>query len=94
MEKKRPADHDFAPSFSLCSYDSGTLCDLNGQPREAVVKFQCSPSGRDGIKQITETATCAYTVDFESRELCKHPEFQAKTSNVHHIQCQPLNPVT
>jgi len=71
-------------------YDSGTQCDLNGLPREAVVKFSCSPTGRDGITQITETSTCAYVVDFESRELCKHPEFQAKTSNLHHIQCQPI----
>ena len=71
-------------------FDSGTKCDLNGQPREAVVNFHCSPNSRDSIKQVTETSTCSYVVDFESKELCKHPEFKQTTADINHIHCNLL----
>jgi hypothetical protein len=72
------------------AYDHGTSCDLNGIPRETIVNFYCSPNMKDAIKQVTETSTCSYVVDFESKELCKHEEFQQKESDINHIECSPL----
>ena len=38
-------------------YDSGTQCDLNGLPREAVVKFFCSPTGNETLCLFRFSAT-------------------------------------
>ena len=69
-------------------YDHGTKCDLNGMPRETVVNFSCSPSFKDAIKQVRETSSCSYVVDFESKELCKwRPD---KPINILNIRCNKV----
>ena len=71
-------------------FDEGTKCDLTSMPRTTIVNFSCSSASKDSLKTVTETSSCAYVVDFESKELCKHEEFQKEAASVHHIDCKPV----
>ena len=43
---------------------------------------------------VTETASCKYAVEIESKELCKHQDFQQKRERIHQIRCHPVATVS
>ena len=75
-------------------YGNGTMCDMNGKPREAELRLQCSPGEPSFLASVEEMATCRYLVHFSTNLLCKHPGFAADESKeeVHNVQCEPLGP--
>lgn len=55
-------------------FSGGTMCGATGKPREAVVKFLCSPEHTDDLPemmtQINEVETCRYEVVIAGRLAC------------------------
>uniref|UniRef100_A0A8D8W7U9 Endoplasmic reticulum lectin 1 n=1 Tax=Cacopsylla melanoneura TaxID=428564 RepID=A0A8D8W7U9_9HEMI len=72
----------------------GTLCDLNGEPRETRVLYMCHATGRHDIYSLKETSTCKYEVIILTSLLCKHPKFKAPETGEHNIYCRPQLPST
>lgn len=72
----------------------GTLCDLNGEPRETRVLYMCHSTGRQDIYSLKETSTCKYEVIILTSLLCKHPKFKVPETGEHNIYCRPQLPST
>ena len=58
--------------------------------RSTVVSFSCSSDNKDAVVSVTETASCKYAVEIESKDLCNHQDFQQKTERIHQIRCHPV----
>lgn len=67
----------------------GTICDLNGEPRETRILYMCHTVGRHDIYSLKETSTCKYEVIIFTSLLCKHPKFKAPETGEHNIFCRP-----
>ncbi|RUS85378.1 hypothetical protein EGW08_006863, partial [Elysia chlorotica] len=70
--------------------DSGTRCDLTGQPRKSRVLYICQPEGRGEIYEFKESSTCEYEVLVLSALLCKHPKYRPKTQPITEIRCHAM----
>ncbi|CAB0016100.1 unnamed protein product [Nesidiocoris tenuis] len=73
------------------NYTDGTICDLNGKPRQTNVLYGCFPYGKSDIFIIRETSTCEYEAIVTSAELCKHPKYRPKLTGEHPINCLPMD---
>jgi len=78
------------PYFQL-NYTDGTVCDLNGKPRQTSVLYVCYVLGKNDIYSIKETSTCEYEVIILSPLLCSHPKYRPQESGENDINCVPLN---
>lgn len=76
------ADEGVKPLAIVQSYTNGSICDINGQPRKAVVRFECGKKGKSQLEfiSIDEPSTCVYSVSFSSNAVCSHPAFRVDSS--------------
>lgn len=73
-------------------YGNGTLCDLNGKPRETEVRLSCAPGEPSFLSSVEEVSTCRYLVQFSTALLCKHPAFtnEHEPESLYAIKCEPV----
>ncbi|GMT19669.1 hypothetical protein PFISCL1PPCAC_10966 [Pristionchus fissidentatus] len=75
-------------------YDMGTVCDITGAPRTAVVRYSCEPvyTAKDAlIHAVDEEASCEYRVDVRTGALCSIPQFlPPKAPETQPIRCSPV----
>merc|ERR1711916_48882 len=65
------------PSYLTQIYDSGTVCDLTGLPRQTELLFTCKPSVPGAaLVQIEELRTCVYRIRINTALMCT-PEAMA-----------------
>ena len=58
------------------TYDSGTVCDLTGKPRQTQVRYVCHAGGRHEVVSFQETSSCQYVIVVLSPLLCAHPDYR------------------
>ena len=75
-------------------YDTGTLCDINGQPRTTRVHYVCYPAGKHEMYSFKESSTCEYEVIVLSPTLCQHPDYRPEESTEYEIDCEPVDEKT
>jgi endoplasmic reticulum lectin 1 len=63
------------PALQLNMSD-GTLCDLNGEPRNTRVLYVCDARGKHELYSLEEISTCEYEIVVLSPLLCEHPDFK------------------
>jgi len=63
------------PALQLNMSD-GTICDLNGEPRNTRVLYVCDPRGKHELHSLEEVSTCEYEIVVLSPLLCEHPDFK------------------
>ncbi|BGP46559.1 Protein OS-9 [Rhodotorula kratochvilovae] len=75
-------------------WDSGTICDKTGLPREVEVQFHCDTQTIDRIAHIRETSICHYVMLVYTPRLCGerlflegHNKNQEPAAS---IECQPV----
>ncbi|GAB6031803.1 hypothetical protein CHUAL_010205 [Chamberlinius hualienensis] len=68
----------------------GTTCDLNGNPRQARIKYACSPDTKHQIFSIEESSICEYEVLVLTRLLCSHPSYNLKVPKTNEIHCHAI----
>jgi len=68
----------------------GTVCDLNGQPRQTKVLYVCYPAGKNQIYSFKEVSTCEYEVVVLTSVLCSHPSYKPEESTEHSVTCRPV----
>ncbi|GAA6054233.1 hypothetical protein JCM3770_001404 [Rhodotorula araucariae] len=75
-------------------WDSGTICDKTGLPREVEVQFYCNTQTIDRIAHIRETSICRYVMLIYTPRLCGerlflegHDKNQEPAAS---IECQPV----
>ncbi|TRY68484.1 hypothetical protein TCAL_01386 [Tigriopus californicus] len=81
------------PYFQLHMTD-GTLCDLNGRPRQTRVNYVCYPAGHHEMYSFKESSTCEYDIIVLSPTLCQHLDYRPEESNEYSIECKPRNSKT
>ena len=62
--------------YLMVTMDSGTMCDLNGQPRVTKVYYVCYPAGKHEIFSLEESSTCEYEIVILTPYLCQHPDYR------------------
>ena len=62
--------------YLMVTMDSGTVCDLNGQPRLTRVFYVCYAAGKHEIFSLEEASTCEYEIVILTPYLCQHPDFR------------------
>uniref|UniRef100_A0A182K168 Endoplasmic reticulum lectin 1 n=1 Tax=Anopheles christyi TaxID=43041 RepID=A0A182K168_9DIPT len=70
--------------------DSGTICDLNGEPRVTKVLYVCYRFGKNEVYSLKETSTCNYEVIILTAALCTHPKYKPQDTEENKINCIPL----
>ncbi|KAJ8078655.1 Protein OS-9 [Marasmius tenuissimus] len=58
-------------------WGDGTICDMNGKPREVEVQFHCSMVVTDSILFVKESKTCSYILVVNTPRLCGEPGFRS-----------------
>ncbi|XP_052415627.1 protein OS-9-like isoform X1 [Carassius gibelio] len=72
------------------SYDNGSKCDLNGNPRETEVRFVCEEGSSDYIARVDEPQSCRYVLTVHTSRTCQHPLLRPpSTAKPQGIVCQP-----
>uniref|UniRef100_A0A915C2T7 MRH domain-containing protein n=1 Tax=Parascaris univalens TaxID=6257 RepID=A0A915C2T7_PARUN len=76
-------------------YANGTICDLNGKPRSAVVQYTCDEllaTNEAFIDEVDERASCSYVVKVRTGSLCKLKQFQPapKPRSPLNVDCRPV----
>ncbi|XP_055540039.1 endoplasmic reticulum lectin 1 isoform X2 [Wyeomyia smithii] len=71
--------------------DSGTVCDLNGEPRVTKVLYVCYLHGKNEVYSLKETSTCNYEVIILTPMLCAHPKYKPQETEENKINCVALN---
>ncbi|XP_022185059.1 endoplasmic reticulum lectin 1 isoform X1 [Nilaparvata lugens] len=69
----------------------GTICDLNGKPRQTKILYVCYNHGKHEIYTFKETSTCEYELIVLSALLCHHPKYRPQESGEHPISCMPID---
>ncbi|XP_052865907.1 endoplasmic reticulum lectin 1 isoform X1 [Anopheles cruzii] len=70
--------------------DSGTVCDLNGEPRVTKVLYVCYMFGKNEVYSLKETSTCNYEVIILTAVLCTHPKYKPQDTEENKINCSPI----
>uniref|UniRef100_A0A7M4YHL9 Endoplasmic reticulum lectin 1 n=1 Tax=Anopheles funestus TaxID=62324 RepID=A0A7M4YHL9_ANOFN len=70
--------------------DSGTICDLNGEPRVTKVLYVCYRFGKNEVYSLKETSTCNYEVIILTAALCTHPKYKPQDTEENKISCSPF----
>uniref|UniRef100_A0A182LWM3 Endoplasmic reticulum lectin 1 n=1 Tax=Anopheles culicifacies TaxID=139723 RepID=A0A182LWM3_9DIPT len=70
--------------------DSGTICDLNGEPRVTKVLYVCYRFGKNEVYSLKETSTCNYEVIILTAALCTHPKYKPQDTEENQISCSPF----
>lgn len=70
--------------------DSGTICDLNGEPRVTKVLYVCYRFGKNEVYSLKETSTCNYEVIILTAALCTHPKYKPQDTEENKINCSPV----
>ncbi|VVC26705.1 Mannose-6-phosphate receptor binding domain,Glucosidase II beta subunit-like [Cinara cedri] len=78
------------PYFEMNLFD-GTVCDINGHPRQANVLYVCYPQNKHSVLSVKETSTCQYEVIILTSLLCTHPWYKPPNSDDLSINCLPVN---
>uniref|UniRef100_A0A3P9INV9 Endoplasmic reticulum lectin n=1 Tax=Oryzias latipes TaxID=8090 RepID=A0A3P9INV9_ORYLA len=72
------------------TYVNGSKCDLNGNPREAEVRFVCEEGSDDYIARVDEPQSCRYVLTIHTSRTCQHPYLRPpSTAKPQGIVCQP-----
>ncbi|KAM9758592.1 protein OS-9 isoform 1-T1 [Menidia menidia] len=72
------------------TYVNGSKCDLNGNPREAEVRFACEEGSVDYIARVDEPQSCRYVLTIHTSRTCQHPFLRPpSTAKPQSIVCQP-----
>ncbi|XP_066564676.1 protein OS-9 isoform X2 [Amia ocellicauda] len=72
------------------TYVNGSKCDLNGEPRETEVRFQCEEGSGDYIARVDEPQSCSYVLTVHTMRTCHHPFLRPPSANKPlPITCQP-----
>lgn len=72
-------------------WSSGTLCNINNEPRTTEVQFHCSSSPPvDRISLIKETTTCNYVVVIDTPKLCEEPALAPVEEDIRDVRCRPI----
>ncbi|RVE73191.1 hypothetical protein OJAV_G00048580 [Oryzias javanicus] len=72
------------------TYVNGSKCDLNGNPREAEVRFVCEEGSDDYIARVDEPQSCRYVLTIHTSRTCHHPYLRPpSTAKPQGIVCQP-----
>ncbi|XP_072238382.1 protein OS-9 isoform X3 [Leuresthes tenuis] len=72
------------------AYVNGSKCDLNGNPREAEVRFVCEEGSVDYIARVDEPQSCRYVLTIHTSRTCQHPFLRPpSTAKPQSIVCQP-----
>lgn len=72
------------------TYVNGSKCDLNGNPREAEVRFVCEEGSGDYIARVDEPQSCRYVLTVHTSRTCQHPFLRPpSTAKPQGIVCQP-----
>nr|CAD2190038.1 unnamed protein product [Meloidogyne enterolobii] len=82
---------DEVRAYYPVTYSHGTLCDLNGKPRQTVVLYVCEENAQQNIYSFTEISSCHYEIIVFANELCAHPAFQIMPRKENEIKCFPLS---
>uniref|UniRef100_A0A182IZ96 Endoplasmic reticulum lectin 1 n=1 Tax=Anopheles atroparvus TaxID=41427 RepID=A0A182IZ96_ANOAO len=70
--------------------DSGTICDLNGEPRVTKILYVCYMFGKNEVYSLKETSTCNYEVIILTAALCTHPKYKPQDTEENKINCSPV----
>ncbi|XP_019550340.3 endoplasmic reticulum lectin 1 isoform X1 [Aedes albopictus] len=70
--------------------DSGTVCDLNGEPRVTKVLYVCYLHGKNEVYSLKETSTCNYEIIILTPMLCGHPKYKPQDNEENKVNCYPL----
>ncbi|XP_061746298.1 protein OS-9 isoform X5 [Nerophis ophidion] len=72
------------------TYINGSKCDINGNPREAEVRFVCEDGSTDYIVRVDEPQSCRYVLTVHTSRTCQHPLLRPpSTAKPQGIVCQP-----
>ncbi|XP_055593591.1 endoplasmic reticulum lectin 1-like isoform X2 [Uranotaenia lowii] len=71
--------------------NSGTVCDLNGEPRVTKVLYVCYMHGKNEVYSLKETSTCNYEVIILTPMLCAHPKYKPIDTEENKINCYALD---
>ncbi|XP_061894297.1 protein OS-9 isoform X1 [Entelurus aequoreus] len=72
------------------TYVNGSKCDINGNPREAEVRFVCEDGSTDYIVRVDEPQSCRYVLTVHTSRTCQHPLLRPpSTAKPQGIVCQP-----
>ncbi|XP_077185268.1 protein OS-9 [Paroedura picta] len=72
------------------TYVNGSKCNLNGQPREAEVRFLCEEGSSDYIARVDEPQSCSYVLTVHTTRICNHPFLRPpSTATPQTIRCHP-----
>uniref|UniRef100_F1KSN3 Protein OS-9 n=1 Tax=Ascaris suum TaxID=6253 RepID=F1KSN3_ASCSU len=76
-------------------YANGTICDLNGKPRSALVQYTCDEllaTNEAYIDEVDERASCSYVLKVKTGSLCKLKQFQPapKPRPPVNVECRPV----
>ncbi|XP_025413896.1 endoplasmic reticulum lectin 1 isoform X2 [Sipha flava] len=88
--KTRKVDGVNLPYFEMNMSD-GTVCDLNGRPRQTNVLYVCYPPSKHNVFSVKETSTCQYEVIVLTSYLCSHPWYKPPNSDELNIDCLPVD---
>ncbi|XP_057701122.1 protein OS-9 isoform X2 [Corythoichthys intestinalis] len=76
--------------FHSQTYVNGSKCDINGNPREAEVRFVCEEGSGDYIARVDEPQSCRYVLSIHTSRTCQHPLLSPpSTAKPQGIVCQP-----
>ena len=82
------------PSYLTQIYDSGTACDVTGQPRRTELVFSCKPSVPSAsLAHIEELRTCEYRIRIHTALVCR-PRSTEETGNGRLVGSEPATPST
>lgn len=89
-ETAKATKHHRLKRYHSQLYVNGSKCDLNGQTREAEVRFVCEEGTGDYIARIDEPQSCAYVLTVHTTRICHHPFLRPpSTATPQSIYCQP-----
>ncbi|XP_058454272.1 endoplasmic reticulum lectin 1 isoform X2 [Malaya genurostris] len=69
---------------------SGTICDLNGEPRVTKVLYVCYLHGKNEVYSLKETSTCNYEVIILTPMLCAHPKYKPLETEENKVSCMAM----
>ncbi|XP_061543849.1 protein OS-9 isoform X3 [Phycodurus eques] len=76
--------------FHSQTYVNGSKCDINGNHREAEVRFVCEDGSGDYIARVDEPQSCRYVLTIHTSRTCQHPLLRPpSTAKPQGITCQP-----
>ncbi|XP_061687865.1 protein OS-9 isoform X2 [Syngnathoides biaculeatus] len=89
-ETAKASKHHRLKRFHSQTYVNGSKCDINGNPREAEVRFVCEDGSGDYIARVDEPQSCRYVLTIHTSRTCQHPLLRPpSTAKPQGIICQP-----